>query len=63
MSGELEGSNHGLTEVLSWHLLKTSKTSVSIATVQAKIQTKHLLNTSLEYNFQMNLYDEMQVKD
>jgi hypothetical protein len=51
---DLEGSSHGLTEILSQHLSgndteKPQKTSLEIASALAEIQTEHFPNTSLEH--------------
>jgi hypothetical protein len=54
---DLEGSGHGLLEVLPLHIhrdteKKTHKKTVRIAGAPAKIRTEYLLNTSLErYRF------------
>jgi hypothetical protein len=52
-SVHMERNSHVIIEVLSQHffgegLRKTSITSISIASILQKIQTEHLINTSLE---------------
>jgi hypothetical protein len=51
---DLKGSSNCLIELLSQHLHggtdeNNEKTSIKIAGVLAKIQTEHLLDTSLEH--------------
>jgi hypothetical protein len=51
MGKDLPGSGRGLFEVLSLHLLggnEETHIKLRIASVQAGIRTKHLLNTSQE---------------
>jgi hypothetical protein len=54
----LEGSNHGLVKIPSWHLAGEIEENLSelwTAGVSAKIWTEHLLQTSVEYYFYTNL--------
>jgi hypothetical protein len=64
MGKNLEGCGHVLVEVfmvINWREKENCKnTSVRIASVAVKIQTKHLLNTSLEYYRYTNLSAEQE---
>lgn len=55
---DLKRSSRGPIKVLSWHLYRSKpwKTSIRIASVTAKIQTKHSPKTSLKWYCYMNLF-------
>jgi hypothetical protein len=58
----LEGSNHGLIRVLSWHLhiglRKIMDISTKITDVAAQILTGYFSNTVLEYYHYTSLLDD-----
>jgi hypothetical protein len=59
MGMDLEGSSHGLFEVLSWHLPEVTVENHEILMIvgaPAKIRTEYLPNTNLQRYFLINLF-------